>query len=151
MNHNDFDFCEDLITPFYHFLTQMGLSTREPKSAYSQMTVPDKYFKIPKAYLQNSIKMKWGCCYVSVNNHQNPISDGDSVANPNNSYFQVGEQNTIGAPQETDVENTETQQNKTSFQETDDLEMPIVLEHVDNSLATPHSKIAQVRNSILVA
>jgi len=32
------------------------------------MKIPEKYFKIPRAYLQKSIKMGWGCCYVSSNN-----------------------------------------------------------------------------------
>ena len=31
MDHNDFDFCEDLITPFHHFLRQCGISTRDPQ------------------------------------------------------------------------------------------------------------------------
>lgn len=35
MDHNDFDFCEDLITPFFHFLRQCGINTKEPKSAYN--------------------------------------------------------------------------------------------------------------------
>ena len=51
MDHNDFDFCEDLITPFYHFLKQCNLSTREPKFAFQQMNIPLHYFKIPKVYL----------------------------------------------------------------------------------------------------
>ena len=65
MDHNDFDFCEDLITPFYHFLKQCNLSTREPKYAYQQMNIPLHYFKIPKVYLQKSIPANWGCCYSS--------------------------------------------------------------------------------------
>ena len=51
MDHNDFDFCEDLITPFFHFLKQCGLSTREPRSSFRQMRIDKSYFKIPKAYL----------------------------------------------------------------------------------------------------
>ena len=35
------------------------------------MKIPEKYFKIPRAYLQKSIKMGWGCCYVSSNNPPN--------------------------------------------------------------------------------
>ena len=50
MDHNDFDFCEDLITPFYHFLRQCGISTREPKTAFDQMKIPTEYFITPKAY-----------------------------------------------------------------------------------------------------
>lgn len=50
MDHNDFDFCEDLITPFYHFLKHFKISTKEPKSAHAQMKFPDEYFLIPKAY-----------------------------------------------------------------------------------------------------
>ena len=34
MDHNDFDFCEDLITPFHHFLKQCQINVREPKSAH---------------------------------------------------------------------------------------------------------------------
>ena len=34
MDHNDFDYCEALITPFYHFLNQTGMSTTVPKSLH---------------------------------------------------------------------------------------------------------------------
>lgn len=62
MDHNDFDFCEDLITPFYHFLKQFKINVREPKSAHSQMKIPEEYFTIPRAYQQISVPMSWGCC-----------------------------------------------------------------------------------------
>ena len=51
MDHNDFDFYDDLITPFYHFLRQMQISMKEPLSAHSQFKIPNEYFVIPKAYL----------------------------------------------------------------------------------------------------
>lgn len=69
MDHNDFDFCEDLITPFYHFLKQHKISTKEPKSAHVQMKFPDEYYIIPKAYQQMSIPMSWGCCCNPHNNN----------------------------------------------------------------------------------
>lgn len=50
MDHNDFDFCEDLITPFYHFLKQFNIDVRQPKSAHSQMRISEEYFVIPKVY-----------------------------------------------------------------------------------------------------
>ena len=50
MDHNDFDFCEDLITPFYHFLKQFKITVREPKSAHAQMKIPADIFMIPRAY-----------------------------------------------------------------------------------------------------
>lgn len=31
MDHNDFDFCEDLITPFFHFMKQVGIDTKKKK------------------------------------------------------------------------------------------------------------------------
>jgi hypothetical protein len=62
MDHNDFDFCEDLITPFYHFMKQFDINTREPKSAHSQMKIPEEYYTIPRAYQQLSIPMSWACC-----------------------------------------------------------------------------------------
>lgn len=62
MDHNDFDFCEDLITPFYHFLRQCNVSTREPKSAYSSMKIPKEYMIIPKSYQTSpSIAASWSC------------------------------------------------------------------------------------------
>lgn len=70
MDHNDFDFCEDLITPYYHFLRQCGISTRTPKSAFEQMNIPSEYFIIPKAYQQNHVPMSWGCmCMAQPNTH----------------------------------------------------------------------------------
>lgn len=51
MDHNDFDFCEDLITPFYHFMKQFKMNVREPKSAHKQMVIPEEYFVIPRAYM----------------------------------------------------------------------------------------------------
>jgi fermentation-respiration switch protein FrsA (DUF1100 family) len=50
MDHNDFDFCEDLITPYYHFLKQCKINVRDPKSAHEQMKIPSEYFILPKAY-----------------------------------------------------------------------------------------------------
>jgi len=50
MDHNDFDFCEDLITPFFHFLKQCGIDTREPMRAQKRMIIPEEYLIIPKAY-----------------------------------------------------------------------------------------------------
>ena len=35
MDHNDFDFCEDLITPYWHFLKQMNINVKDPKSAHA--------------------------------------------------------------------------------------------------------------------
>ena len=55
MDHNDFDFCEDLITPFYHFLKQFNISTREPKSMYRHLKIPPEYFKIPRSYKQSTV------------------------------------------------------------------------------------------------
>jgi hypothetical protein len=34
MDHNDFDFCDDLINPFYSFLKQCGINTKYPISAH---------------------------------------------------------------------------------------------------------------------
>ena len=68
MDHNDFDFCEDLVTPYFHFLKQVGINTKEPKSAHLQMRIPEEYFVIPKAYQQLSIQMSWGCCCNPTNN-----------------------------------------------------------------------------------
>lgn len=34
MDHNDFDFFNDLIRPFRSFMKQHGLSAREPKEAH---------------------------------------------------------------------------------------------------------------------
>ena len=50
MDHNDFDFCEDLITPFFHFLKQVGVDCKKKKQIYKQMKIPKEYFIIPKAY-----------------------------------------------------------------------------------------------------
>lgn len=71
MNHNDFDFCEDLITPYYHFLKQCDMSTREPKASFKQMNIPDHYFQIPRAYKQKSIPMSWACCCHPTYNQGN--------------------------------------------------------------------------------
>lgn len=38
------------------------MSTKDPKFAHKQMKIPPEYFTIPKAYLQKSIPMSWGCC-----------------------------------------------------------------------------------------
>jgi len=67
MDHNDFDFCEDLITPFYHFLKQFGIHVREPKSAHAQMRIPQEYFALPRAYQQLSIPASWACCCNASN------------------------------------------------------------------------------------
>lgn len=50
MDHNDFDFCEDLITPFYHFLRQCNIDTKEIKESHRQMHIPNEYFIVPKAF-----------------------------------------------------------------------------------------------------
>lgn len=107
MNHNDFDFCEDLITPFYHFLKQCNMSTKDPKFAHKQMSIPQEYFTIPKAYLQKSIPMSWACCcnptvnlgnqyihqtntnvsYIDENQFDDleiPVSNGNSPAHKRN-------------------------------------------------------------------
>ena len=88
MDHNDFDFNEDLITPFYHFLKQCKVSLREPKSAHQQMRIPDEYFVIPKAYQQLSIPASWACCCNPANNAQisrvvtmSNLSDGPIIYN----------------------------------------------------------------------
>tara|TARA_B110000285_G_scaffold231949_1_gene301848 strand:- start:60 stop:269 length:210 start_codon:yes stop_codon:yes gene_type:complete len=39
------------------------MSTREPKSAFKQMKIPQELFNIPRAYQQKQIKMHWACCY----------------------------------------------------------------------------------------
>ena len=63
MDHNDFDFCEDLITPFYHFLKQCGISTREPKETHRTKCLPEDYLIIPQAYRPEQ-SIPWSCsCY----------------------------------------------------------------------------------------
>lgn len=106
MDHNDFDFCEDLITPYYHFLKQCKINVRDPKSAHEQMKIPAEYFEIPRAYKQFSIPMSWGCCCapnqgydgrlpdISVEEgdaqqHHNDVWD-DQQINSNDIYFEHG-------------------------------------------------------------
>jgi hypothetical protein len=72
MDHNDFDFCEDLITPFYHFLKQFNISTREPKSMYRHLKIPPEYFKIPRAYKQSTVQMGWACFCIPMSNTMDP-------------------------------------------------------------------------------
>ena len=69
MNHNDFDFLDDLIMPFHHFLKQIGISTRKPKQAFFQTTIDSSYFAIPQTFIQiDDKKNSWDCCYNNRNN-----------------------------------------------------------------------------------
>mmetsp|Transcript_9693 Transcript_9693/g.14755 ORF Transcript_9693/g.14755 Transcript_9693/m.14755 type:complete len:270 (+) Transcript_9693:987-1796(+) len=68
MDHNNFDFIEDLITPFYHFLRQFGISTKEPIRAHRQMEIPSEYFIIPKAYQHKAVGFSYGCYCLPVHN-----------------------------------------------------------------------------------
>ena len=93
MDHNDFDFCEDLITPFFHFLRQLGISCKEPISAHSQMMIPAEYFIIPKAYQHKEAQSSWGCYCIAPNNFNQRVSvtggddrQGNPVNNLNQSY-----------------------------------------------------------------
>ena len=90
MDHNDFDFYEDLITPFFHFMKQCGMSTREPREAFNQMKIPSSYFRIPHAYKQKSIPVSWACCYQGGYNPmlQNNALDSESDEDQDNyDYF----------------------------------------------------------------
>ena len=86
MDHNDFDFYDDLITPFYHFLRQMQISMKEPLSAHSQFKIPHEYFVIPKAYLQRSAAIPWGCYCMTPGNLQAAprisVNEQDAEGNP---------------------------------------------------------------------
>ena len=90
MDHNDFDFCEDLITPFYHFLRQCKINTREPKSAHKQMIIPSEYFIIPKAYKQKSYGLGWSCYCIQPSlqmrpsYHENNQTDESTIYNETN-------------------------------------------------------------------
>jgi len=55
MDHNDFDFCEDLITPFFHFMKQCGIEHRSPAAAIKHNLIPPEYLIIPKAYEQTAV------------------------------------------------------------------------------------------------
>lgn len=55
MDHNKYVVSDDLITPFYMFLREMGISMRDPTSAHGQMVIPAEYFKVPRAYDRDKI------------------------------------------------------------------------------------------------
>lgn len=142
MNHNDFDFCEDLITPFYHFLKQMGMSTREPKSAYHQMNIPEKYFRIPKAYLQKSIKMGWGCCYVSVNNPSQHVNQ--SFQHAASSYF---DDHDILIGEHPEIDRDHYIKDDADLDQ-DEFSVPITLEQMNEEMG-PNHKMMKTRNSVV--
>jgi pimeloyl-ACP methyl ester carboxylesterase len=65
MDHNDFDYCDSLITPFYHFLMQMSISTTQPQYMHSQTIIPEDHLIIPKAYIpQPATASPWSCYCV---------------------------------------------------------------------------------------
>lgn len=55
MDHNKYAVSDDLVTPYYMFLRDMGISVRDPTSAHGQMVIPAEYFKVPKAYDRDKI------------------------------------------------------------------------------------------------
>ena len=50
MDHNEFDYCDSLITPFYQFMNSIGISTSSPSSSHAHNIIPDEYMSIPKVY-----------------------------------------------------------------------------------------------------
>ena len=50
MDHNDFDFVEDLILPFYFFLKQIGVHTDSPKELMTKQPINPAYFIIPREF-----------------------------------------------------------------------------------------------------
>lgn len=90
MDHNDFDFIEDLIIPFYRFLKQIGLNTRQPRSAFPQMCIKQQYFVIPKAfYVDDGAKHAWACCYNRTGNQYN-IDIRSRGSHPQNGINRAG-------------------------------------------------------------
>lgn len=60
MDHNDFDFCNDLITPFFHFMKQCGIETRNRADSIPKF-IPEEYLIIPKAYRNEDTLPTWSC------------------------------------------------------------------------------------------
>ena len=104
MDHNDFDFTEDLITPFYHFLRQCQISTKEPLSAIKQTKMPNEYFVIPKAYQWKSVPFSFSCYCIQpmINANPRPSSQapGDGPSTTYNlSNASMNEKALTGGPQ----------------------------------------------------
>lgn len=87
MDHNDFDFFNDLIRPFRSFMKQHNISPKEPKSAHYGMAIPKEYFQIPKAYTWNhaAIGFSWSCYCMpqqGIPHYRARISVRDDEGNP---------------------------------------------------------------------
>lgn len=71
MDHNDFDFCEDLITPFFHFMKQCGIESKGDNI----IAIPNDYLIIPKAYQQQVVQATWSCY---CNQYHNSVIDRET-------------------------------------------------------------------------
>ena len=61
MDHNDFNFIDDLVTPLSAFMRQCSIRCNEPVTAFRQFEVPKEYFIIPKAYAWKAVSPSWSC------------------------------------------------------------------------------------------
>ena len=50
MDHNEFDFIDDLVHPFFNFLTQLGISL-EPEDSKSHFKYPENLYIPPQCQL----------------------------------------------------------------------------------------------------
>lgn len=59
MDHNEFDFIDDLVQPFYNFLEQMNLTldpmADDPKNG--QINFPEHLFLPPKDMVEREVEM----------------------------------------------------------------------------------------------
>ena len=67
MDHNEFDFIDDLVQPFYHFLEQMNISLDpdEDDPSHGQILFPEELFlppedQVEKELLQAKSLTMWG-------------------------------------------------------------------------------------------
>jgi hypothetical protein len=63
MDHNDFDFYDDLTTPLFHFFMSTGISlepTDNPRFQNGKIRMPKEAFQPPQVLLDKTILKKSG-------------------------------------------------------------------------------------------